>query len=212
MAKANTNGCRLLPSYYEAIRDLPDEERLMMYDAIMDYGFGNEIPELPPLLGGYFGLIKPTLEKSIKFEEKQVENGKKGGRPPKPKDNPCKTQPKPTGNLDVAFDIADDNAVADGSAVDTDEPLTQYGEYGWVELTDTQYHKLLADLGQVELDRSIGYIDQSAQMTGNKNRWKDWDLLLRRCAREGWGLHSTPRCSEDIKNPARYTYREGESL
>ena len=57
MAIAKTEGFRWLPSYYEAIRDLPDQERLMMYDAICDYGFGNEIDELPPLLRALFCLI-----------------------------------------------------------------------------------------------------------------------------------------------------------
>ena len=64
----------------------------------------------------------------------------------------------------------------------------KYGEYGWVQLTDSQYDKLLQELGQAELDRCISYIDESAQSSGNKNRWKDWNLVIRRCHREGWGL------------------------
>ena len=64
----------------------------------------------------------------------------------------------------------------------------KYGEYGWVLLTDEQYNKLLADLGEEELKRCITYIDESAQGNGNKNRWKDWNLVIRRCSREGWGL------------------------
>lgn len=123
MAKAKTNGFRLLPSYYEAIRDLPDDSRLAMYDAIFDCGFGNEVKDLPPLLNGYFMLIKPSLEKSIKFETKQKANGGKGGRPPKPKRNPNETQngfglsensetEKPNENLAIA--------VAVDSAIDSD--------------------------------------------------------------------------------------------
>lgn len=63
----------------------------------------------------------------------------------------------------------------------------KYGKYGWVKLTDAQYEKLEADLGIEELKRCIQYIDESAQSTGNKNKWKDWNLVIRRCAREGWG-------------------------
>lgn len=209
MTKANTYGFRMLPSYYEAIRDLPDPERLRMYDAIMDYGFGNAPGQLPASLRGIFGLIRPTLAKSIKFEAKQVENGKKGGRPSKASGNPPETHAKPNENLDVAFDVAVDNE----GAVDTDELLTHmYGEYGWVELTDTQYQKLLAEIGQAELDRCIRYVDESAQATGNRNSWRDWSLVLRRCAREGWGLHNAPRGSVDIRSTEYYTYQEGESL
>ena len=61
------------------------------------------------------------------------------------------------------------------------------GEYGWVKLTDTQYARLQKDLGQEELDRCIRYIDESAQGTHNKNKWSDWNLIVRKCSREGWG-------------------------
>lgn len=62
-----------------------------------------------------------------------------------------------------------------------------YGDYGWVKLTDAQHEKLANDLGVDELKRCIQYIDESAQSTGNKNKWKDWNLIIRRCSREGWG-------------------------
>ena len=64
----------------------------------------------------------------------------------------------------------------------------KYGEYGWVQLTEEQYSKLLQDMGQAELERCIAYIDESAQSSSNKNRWKDWNLVIRRCHREGWGM------------------------
>ena len=46
----------------------------------------------------------------------------------------------------------------------------------------------MADLGEKELMRCIAYVDESAQQTGNKNKWKDWNLVIRKCHREGWGL------------------------
>lgn len=73
------------------------------------------------------------------------------------------------------------------------EAKHKYGEYGWVQLTVEQYNNLLRDLGQAELDRCISYIDESAQSSGNKNRWKDWNLVIRRCHREGWGLRGQQR-------------------
>lgn len=67
-------------------------------------------------------------------------------------------------------------------------PTRPYGQYGWVKLTDEQHAKLLKDLGQEELERCIAYVDESAQATGNKNKWKDWNLTLRKCHRDGWGV------------------------
>lgn len=66
-----------------------------------------------------------------------------------------------------------------------------YGEYGWIKLTDEQYSKLITDIGEDELLRCIKYIDESAQQTGNKNKWKDWNLTIRKCSRDGWGKTNT---------------------
>lgn len=63
----------------------------------------------------------------------------------------------------------------------------KFGTYGWVRLTDDEYARLEQDLGAIELTRCIAYVDESAQGNGNKNRWKDWNLVIRRCSREGWG-------------------------
>lgn len=63
----------------------------------------------------------------------------------------------------------------------------KYGEYGWVLLTDEQRDKLVSEWGQAEFDRCVRYVDENAQGNGNKNEWKDWNLVLRRCHREGWG-------------------------
>lgn len=71
----------------------------------------------------------------------------------------------------------------------TGEPTrAPHGKYGWVKLTESDYNRLLNDLGQTEVERCIAYLDESAQMTGNKNKWRDWALTIRRCSREGWGL------------------------
>lgn len=68
------------------------------------------------------------------------------------------------------------------------QPRKTYGQYGWVKLTEGEHRALVNDLGGDELERCIAYVDKSAQKTGNKNRWKDWDLVLRDCHKERWGL------------------------
>ena len=95
------NGFLMLPSYYDAIRPLPDNQRLALYDAIMDYAFGGKEPDgLSPILKGYFVLLRPNIDSSSKRYSASVGNGKKGGRPPKgkPNGNPGKTQAKPSEN------------------------------------------------------------------------------------------------------------------
>lgn len=70
-----------------------------------------------------------------------------------------------------------------------EEPRHKYGEYGWVKLTDAEHQRLLHDLGAAELERCIRYVDESAQSNSNKNKWTDWNLVVRKCHRDGWGLH-----------------------
>lgn len=64
------------------------------------------------------------------------------------------------------------------------------GTYGWVLLTDDEYDRLVSDLGEAEATRCINYVDEAAEQTGNKNKWKNWNLTVRKCHREGWGLRS----------------------
>ena len=67
-----------------------------------------------------------------------------------------------------------------------------YGEFGWVKLTDDEYNRLLNDFGEAEVKRCIAYVDESAQSNGNKNKWRDWNLVIRACHRDGWGLQHFP--------------------
>lgn len=78
-------------SYDAALRNLPDEDRLALYDAMCAFAFRGEEPSLSPLLASFFALIKPTIEKSLERQE----NGKKGGRPRK--ENQCENHSKNLG-------------------------------------------------------------------------------------------------------------------
>lgn len=81
-------------------------------------------------------------------------------------------------------------------AVDQPEPKVErhkYGQYGWVRLSDDEYSRLLSDLGEEELQRCITYVDESAQSNGNRNKWKDWNLVVRKCSRDGWGKRGVAR-------------------
>ena len=73
------------------------------------------------------------------------------------------------------------------------------GEYGWVKLNDEEFERVRHELGDVELQRCIAYKDESAQATGNKNKWKDWNLVIRKCSRGGWGIsrQQAPRSSSE---------------
>lgn len=74
-------------NYYEIIKYLPDEERLTLYDTILNYMFEDKEPQLNGLLNGIWTNIKMPLDTN----KKNINNGKNGGRPKveeKPKNNP----------------------------------------------------------------------------------------------------------------------------
>ena len=72
------------------------------------------------------------------------------------------------------------------------------GEYGWVKMKSDEYNRLISDYGESEVKRAIRYIDESAQSSGNKNKWKDWNLVVRRCIREGWGARQKQKDNGNI--------------
>ena len=84
-------------------------------------------------------------------------------------------------------------------AIDLPEPKVdrhKHGKYGWVRLSDDEYSRLLSELGEEELQRCITYVDESAQSNGNRNKWKDWNLVVRKCSRDGWGKKGAVRGRE----------------
>ena len=93
------DGVVFLPSFHEAIKDLPDAERLGVYDAVIRYGLYGEIVEMPPVVKAMFALMKPVIDSSQRRYRAAKENGSKGGRPRKNQtENQRKNQ---TGNQDI---------------------------------------------------------------------------------------------------------------
>lgn len=78
-----------------------------------------------------------------------------------------------------------------------------YGEHGRVKLSQEEHDRLVRDYGQAEAERCIAYVDEIAQSTNNKPGWKDWNLVVRRCHRDGWGSKGgkVGKNSQDSGNP-----------
>lgn len=75
-------------SFFEALQDLKDKERLQMYDAICNLALNEQDTELKGITKTMFTLIKPQIlsnTKKYKDGQKGAEYGKLGGRPKKEK-------------------------------------------------------------------------------------------------------------------------------
>lgn len=91
-------------SFVEALKELPDEDRLKLYDAIFEFGlYGNE-PKLSGVNAAVFKLVRPQIEAN----NRKYENGLKGGRP-KPNNNQSKTKAKPNNNQTITKAEPNDN-------------------------------------------------------------------------------------------------------
>ena len=210
-------------SYLDAMEQLNDAEKGRLFTACLLYSKTGESQQL----GGNERFVFPFFKSQIDRDkaaydercERNVKNGKLGGRPKKPNgflenpENPPvfletqKTQGKGEGEGEgkgkgKGKEEGNNSTTPCGSgrAHAKDKPQkSKYGEYGWVRLTQEEYDRLLCDLGETELSRCIRYVDESAQSTGNKNKWSDWNLVLRKCSRDRWGISAYQRPEQGKK-------------
>lgn len=181
----------LYSSYLESVAPFSEAERGRLLTAMLVYAVRGEEVRLP----GNERYLWPTIKSQIDRDaaayrdrcEKNKENGKKGGRPekrsvfekPKEKEKEKENEKK---------NEKEKESILRPGAAPAEAEKTVYGKFGWIRLSAQEHARLLGELGQAELDRCIAYIDESAQSTGNKNHWLDWEVVLRRCHTNGWGL------------------------
>ena len=182
--------------------------------AMMGYQFrGKEPTELTGVTKIFWMFIVEDLNRAKLQYVTSVNNGKKGGRPKKkvekPEENPEETQPNPEKPItrtrtrtesktktetETKTETKTETETETRERTQTPAPAEgdlsvcekTYGEFGWVKLTDEQYAQLERVMGKWELTHCIAYIDRAAQTTNNRNHWKDWFVVLRRCYDERW--------------------------
>lgn len=78
-------------SFHESAKVLNDEDRLALYDTIIEFALNQTETETKPMVNAFFSLIKPQIQAN----NRRYENGKKGGRPTQ-----TETKEEPKNNLD----------------------------------------------------------------------------------------------------------------
>ena len=66
-------------SFYDALRELPEEYKVKVMDAICTYALDGNVSNTDPVVSAFMCLIQPQIDAN----NKRYENGKKGGRPSK---------------------------------------------------------------------------------------------------------------------------------
>lgn len=196
-------------SFYKAVKRIKDpESRAQAYDAICAYALYGQEPNLDSFSDFSaiaFELIKPNLDSS----RKKAENGKAGGskKQNKSKKEANKNQEQiesekedekeKENKKENKIEIEKECEYNNTPIIEKVEKI-KFGEYGWVKLKPEDYNRLISDYGESEVKRAIRYIDESSQSSGNKNKWKDWNLVVRRCIREGWGARQKQKDNGNI--------------
>ena len=89
-----SNSVIILRSYWESIKDLPDDKQLLFLKSIIEYGMDSIEPEFTGIEKSFWIQIKATIDNSMKRYNTSIENGKKGGAPKG--NNNAKKQPETT--------------------------------------------------------------------------------------------------------------------
>ena len=173
-------------SFYEGIKNLPDKDRLEMYDAICKYALDHEEIAMESLIcKGMFALIKPQLDANYKRRQ----DGSKGGRPIKEtaqsseeledkaetknhRLSEAKTTGYPNEKPNVNVNVNENVNVNDNSnelfAPSSDEndavakiPLNKNGTFHLIFPSDIEYYKSLYPAVDVEQEirTMVGWCD-----------------------------------------------------
>ena len=76
----------------------------------------------------------------------------------------------------------------------------KYGEYKRVELTQNEYQKLCEDFGKDFIDNQITLLDEYVESNNNKNKYKNFNLVLRKSIRENWFIKQSFTTTKEKKN------------
>lgn len=173
-------------TFWEAISPLPKTVQVEAIMALCAYALDDVEPDgLSPMAAALFMLVRPSLDVAAKMSA----GGKKRAKRPQPaaEDSAPQAEPREEPAQEEVPSEKKDTAPAKHPA----PPKKSRAPYGWVKLTDAEHERLCRDLGEAEATYWIRLVDEMAQSTYNKNGWKDWNLTVRRAAREKWGLRRT---------------------
>ena len=220
------------PVYFQdwkAIRNaVSPEQGWKLFNACLNYAeLGEPLKEKDPVIIAFFQLLSGGIDRSIAKSEEKAQKSryarycglkKESGESPLSFEewvttvDACQQPSTHVNDGDNHNRNRNRNPIeiqseSESESKTTNSPKKKYGDYGWVKLTDAQYTKLVADLGQSELDRCIQYVDEYAQLTGNKKGYKDWNIVIRRCSREGWGKKQTATADTEWRRDAVIGWR-----
>ena len=188
-------------SFYEAIKNIPEEEQLKLYNAICEYSLFDIIPNLPDgIAKAMFILMKPNIDNANARYKASVENGKRGGRPRKKQgeNNLDKTQQKPNNNLDKTQQKPkqnlNDNVDVDVNVNDNDNNISKKATTKFKKPTIEEVENYCKERNNnINAESFIDHYEANGWKVG-RNSMKDWKAAVRT-----WEKRET-KTNKPIKN------------
>ena len=171
-------------SFSECLKSLPDKERLILYDSIIDYALDEIEPNLDGCLKGMFALIKPQLDANIR----RWKNGCKGGAPvgnqnaTKNNQETTKEQPKTT-NVQPNHNVnVNDNVNVNVNDNENKKEDIKEKRVFQTPTMDEISSYIKEKHYQVDAQRFFDFYQSKGWYIG-KNKMKDWKAAIRTWAR-----------------------------
>lgn len=84
----------------------------------------------------------------------------------------------------------------------------KYGTYGRVKLTTDEYFKLINEFGEAFIKKQIDLLDEYVESNNNKNKYSNFNLVLRKSIREGWFKKTNKKGSSSFMDTMKEIYDE----
>lgn len=201
-------------SYLKQCKGLSDGELGRLFRSLLQYSATGAAPELNGRESVAFDFMAANIDRdNIAYMEKcqkMKTNGQKGAKGSKrgqmPPEAPQGKEEEKEEMKEKA--LSNESAKKKGAAAPTPQEVLRHkhGEYGWVRLSADEYNRLVREYGESVVAHYIAVVDERAQMTGNKNKWKDWNLTVRNAIKGKWGgeYNGAGKGNRTYSDPSRY--------
>lgn len=86
------------------------------------------------------------------------------------------------------------------------EKKETYGTYGRVKLTIDEYMRLVNEYGEDFIKQQIEYLDEYIESNNNKNKYTNFNLVLRKSIRENWFKNKNDKSFIEMMKGVRDKY------
>lgn len=156
-------------SFWEAIKQLPEKERLESLTAILEYGLDEIEPKSAGVASAMFLMAKPQIDAN----NRRYQNGTKGGRPV--------TKPEPNNNLESNYNKPSDNQTITKAKPKEKDNVNDNNNnkktFTPPSVSDVSDYCTLNGYG-IDPESFVDFYASKGWMVG-KNKMKDWKASVR---------------------------------